>query len=100
MFFAKNLKYLRKLKEWSQDYIAEKLGYKSFTTIQKWESGTSEPPMSTIRTLCIMFNMPMDLMLNVDLEKINKNLFNRIESLRNTQSYRKSSLTESLDIAP
>lgn len=39
----KNIRYLRRKNEWSQDYIAEKLGYKSYTTIQKWEMGTSEP---------------------------------------------------------
>ena len=33
----KNIRYLRKKNEWSQEYVAEKLGYKSYTTIQKWE---------------------------------------------------------------
>lgn len=44
--FAKNIRFLRKRAELSQDKLAEMLGYKSFTTIQKWESGVSEPSMA------------------------------------------------------
>ena len=41
MEFSSNLRYLRKERGMSQDELADKLGYKSFTTIQKWESGVS-----------------------------------------------------------
>ena len=40
MTLAKNIRYLRKQKGFSQEDIAKKLGYKSYTTIQKWEMGT------------------------------------------------------------
>jgi len=43
MNFSNNLRFLRKSHGYSQEFIAEKLGYKSFTTVQKWESGVSEP---------------------------------------------------------
>lgn len=49
--FAKNIRYLRKRAELSQDKLAEMLGYKSFTTIQKWESGVSEPSMATAQKI-------------------------------------------------
>ena len=39
MEFKENLRYLRKTNNMSQDELAEKLGYKSFTTVQKWEDG-------------------------------------------------------------
>ena len=39
MAFSNNLRYLRKKYDMSQEDLANKLGYKSFTTIQKWESG-------------------------------------------------------------
>ena len=42
MALAKNIRYLRKKMGYSQDDVAEKLGYKLYTTIQKWEMGTSE----------------------------------------------------------
>ena len=46
MAFSNNLRLLRKQHSLSQEQLAEKLGYKSFTTIQKWESGVSEPSVS------------------------------------------------------
>lgn len=68
MAFSSNLRYLRKKYSLSQDDLAEKLGYKSFTTIQKWESGVSEPSMSVVKQLSIMFNITMDELMNIDLE--------------------------------
>lgn len=64
----KNIRYLRKKNEWSQDYIAEKLGYKSYTTIQKWEMGTSEPPLKKTRELADLFKVDIDDLTNKDLE--------------------------------
>ena len=37
MCLGENIRFLRTKKGYSQDDIASKLGYKSFTTIQKWE---------------------------------------------------------------
>lgn len=68
MFLAKNLKYLRLKNGFSQDYIADKLGYKSYTTIQKWEMGTSEPSISTLKKLSRIYNVDMDTMYTVDIE--------------------------------
>ena len=61
MFLAKNLKYLRLKNGFSQDYIADKLGYKSYTTIQKWEMGTSEPSISTLKKLSRIYNVDIQL---------------------------------------
>ncbi len=65
---SKNIRYLRKKNEWSQDYIANKLGYRSYTTIQKWEMGTSEPPLKKTRELADLFNVEIDDLTNKDLE--------------------------------
>lgn len=64
----KNIRYLRKKNEWSQEYVAEKLGYKSYTTIQKWEMGTSEPPLKKTRELADLFNVDIDDLTNKNLE--------------------------------
>lgn len=69
MYLGKNIRYLRIKKGFSQEFIAEKLGYKSFTTIQKWESGVSEPPIKKLTELAILLGADMDDMNNVDLEK-------------------------------
>lgn len=68
MAFSNNLRYLRKKNGWSQEFLAEKLGYKSFTTIQKWESGVSEPSVSIVRTIASIFGITMDELVNHDLE--------------------------------
>ncbi len=68
MAFSNNLRYLRKKNGWSQELLAERLGYKSFTTIQKWESGVSEPSVSIVKTIASIFNVSMDELVNHDLE--------------------------------
>lgn len=67
MGLGDNIRYLRTKCGFSQDYIAEKLGYKSYTTIQKWESGVSEPPVKKLKELSILLNADMNDMANKDL---------------------------------
>lgn len=68
MTLSKNIRFLRKSHEWSQDFVAEKLGYKSYTTIQKWEMGTSEPPLKKLKELSELFQVDMDDLTNKNLE--------------------------------
>lgn len=63
-----NIRYLRLKQGLSQDTLADKLGYKSYTTIQKWESGVSEPPVKKLRELATIFNIDMDDMASKDLQ--------------------------------
>ena len=67
MIFAKNIRYLRKRANMSQESLAEKLGYKSYTTIQKWEMGTSEPPLKIISELASIFNVDVNDLVHSDL---------------------------------
>lgn len=69
MNLAKNLKYLRLKNKLSQEEIAEMLGKKSYTTIQKWESGVSEPPMRVAKKLADFFNVGIDDLINIDFEQ-------------------------------
>lgn len=68
MTLAKNIRFLRRKRDWSQDYVADQLGYKSYTTIQKWEMGVSEPPLKKLKELAELFNVDMDDLTNKDLE--------------------------------
>ena len=72
MCLAKNIRYLRKKKNFSQDYIAEKLGYKSYTTIQKWEMGISEPSIAKLRKLAELFGVEINDMTSIDIEEKEK----------------------------
>ena len=47
----------RKRKLLTQNQVASSLGYKSFTTIQKWEDGSSEPPLSILYQLCDIYEV-------------------------------------------
>ena len=66
MTLSKNIRYLRTKKGWGQDYLAELLGYKSYTTVQKWESGISDPPLKTLDRLAKIFNVDIDDLNNAD----------------------------------
>ncbi len=71
-YFAKNIRYLRKIHNMSQNELADKLGYKSFTTIQKWESNDSEPTLSTLSKLGAIFNIKLTDLCEHDLEDNNR----------------------------
>nr|DAS78175.1 MAG TPA: Repressor protein CI [Caudoviricetes sp.] len=65
---GKNLRYLRLKKGFSQDYIAKYLGKKSFTTVQKWESGVSEPSLKDSYALADLFKVSIDDLVSMDIE--------------------------------
>lgn len=67
MEFKDNLRYLRRINKLSQDELAEKLGYKSFTTIQKWEDGSAFPRVSSLNKLAEIFDIEVDHLLNFDI---------------------------------
>jgi len=69
MCLANNIRYLRRKHNYSQDYIAEKLGYKSYTTIQKWEMGVSEPSIAKLRELADLFDVDINDMTTKNIEK-------------------------------
>lgn len=67
MGLGENIRYLRIEHGYSQDYLAEQLGYKSYTTIQKWESGVSEPPIKKFKELAHLLNVDINDLANKDL---------------------------------
>lgn len=66
--FGDNLRYLRKRNNLSQDEIADMFSYKSFTTVQKWENGDSEPNIEIVRSLANLFKVSMNDLTSVDIE--------------------------------
>lgn len=65
---GKNVRYLRKKREMSQEELAARLGYKSYTTIQKWESGVAEPPVKVARQLADLFGVSLQALSTEDIE--------------------------------
>ncbi|MBR2707609.1 MAG: helix-turn-helix domain-containing protein [Mogibacterium sp.] len=67
MFFAGNLRFLRKANNYTQNYIAEKLGYKSFTTVQKWETGEATPRYQKLVELAELFGVDVNTFTSTDM---------------------------------
>lgn len=70
MAFNKNIKFLRIKRGWSQEELATRLGYKSFTTIAKWESGIAEPHLKTVKKIAKLFDVEVNELINSDLTNI------------------------------
>lgn len=68
MGFSNNIRFLRKQRNLTQGELAEMVGYKSFTTIQKWETGDSEPNMGVLRQLADIFHLSISELVETDLE--------------------------------
>ena len=66
MFFASNLQKLRKEKNMSQEALAEKLDV-TRQSVSKWESGASYPEMDKLISICKIFNVDMDTLVNGDV---------------------------------
>ena len=71
MRLSENIRNFRKLRNLSQDEIAKKLGYKSFTTIQKWETGASEPPVGKLYELAEILQVNIMDLLSDEADVIN-----------------------------
>lgn len=62
---AKNLKYLRKASDLSQEEVAEKLGV-SRQTVVKWENGDSMPDLTNSMALADLFGVTLDDLVRYD----------------------------------
>lgn len=79
MSLATNIRYLRKQKGWSQEDLANKLGYKSFTTIQKWESGVADPTFKKLIELADLLSVDIDDLASDNLE-YQQTTYNRLKA--------------------
>ena len=66
-YLADNIRYLRLKNDMTQEALALKLGKKSYTTIQKWESGVAEPPIKIANQIAEIFGVSIDALTNTDL---------------------------------
>lgn len=70
MRFDENLRNLRKEKDYSQEYLAERLGV-TRQTISKWENGTAMPDLKKFIELADFFEASMDDLLGLDYKTVN-----------------------------
>lgn len=65
---AKNIRYLRLSHGMSQADLAARLGKKSYTTIQKWETGVAEPSIANVAKIAQIFGVSVDGITMTDLQ--------------------------------
>ena len=66
-FLGNNIRYLRKKLNMSQEDLSSKLGYKSFSSVQKWESGIADPTFKTVERIANLFGVSMNDLTTKDL---------------------------------
>ena len=71
MSFRKNLEYLRKEKNFSQEELAFKLGV-SRQAVSKWESGGAYPETAKIISMCKIFDCTLDELMKEDIIELKK----------------------------
>lgn len=69
MKFGENLKNIRKSKNISQEYLAEKFGV-SRQSVSKWETGENFPSMNNIMCLCEIFKCKINDLVHEDFTDI------------------------------
>ena len=86
MKFGENLKNIRKSKNISQEYLAEKLGV-SRQSVSKWETGENFPSMNNIMCLCEIFKCKINDLVHedfTDIESLDSEI--RLENLMEFRS--------------
>ena len=65
---SKNMKYLRKLRGWTQEEFATKLGIKR-SLVGAYEEERAEPRIDVLEILCDIFKLTLDDLLRSDLSE-------------------------------
>ena len=68
--FGERIKTLRIGINISQQELANQLGYKTFTTVSKWESDASVPPGKELIKLSSLFDVTTDYLLGVEEQSL------------------------------
>lgn len=68
---SENLKRIRKEHNLSQEALAERLGV-SRQSVSKWESSQAYPEMEKIVLICKLYNVSVDVLLNGNIKKAEK----------------------------
>lgn len=69
-FLGPNIRYLRRQASNTQTALASLIN-KGQTTIGNWENGISEPNIEELLILSNYFDIPLDILIKVDLSKTN-----------------------------
>ncbi len=70
-YLSKNIRFLRKSRQWSQEELAQRLGIKR-SNIAAYESKNVEPRLSLLLKMAKLFNVDMAEFIHTDIESAGK----------------------------
>ncbi len=79
MYFADNIKFLRKRRKRTQDDVAQALNMKR-STLSGYENHVAQPNMEILMALSEYFNVAIDTLLKVDLHSLSESQMRQLES--------------------
>jgi len=79
MYFAGNIKFLRKRRGRTQDDVAQVLGMKR-STLSGYENRVAEPNIDVMIALSDYFNVAIDTLVKVDLQSLSESQIRQLES--------------------
>lgn len=83
-FAGKNLRYLRRLRGWTQEEFANKLKIKR-SLVGAYEEERAEPRLEVLRTICHIFKLSLDDLFLKDLTETRANTYlDKRRALKNT----------------
>lgn len=83
---AKNLRYLRKKRGWTQGDVAKRIG-KSVPAVNKWEIEENNPSMKVLPTLANLFGVTIEDLMSTDLEKKDAGMLSNLENISTPAAY-------------
>ena len=78
MYFAANIKFLRKRRGRTQDDVAVALNLKR-STLSGYENGVAQPGIEILVSFSRYFNMSIDTMLKIDMSKLSESQLGELE---------------------
>lgn len=76
---SSNIKFLRKLKGFTQEQLAERLGIKR-SLLGAYEESRADPRLTTLQKLSELFHTTVDVLISKDLSKLSEEEWNRVRS--------------------
>jgi transcriptional regulator with XRE-family HTH domain len=78
MYYSKNIKYLRKRRNRTQDDMAHALKMKR-STLSGYENGVAEPGINTLSSISKYFGIAVDTLIKIDLSKLSESQLYELE---------------------
>lgn len=97
MYFAQNLKHLRKQKGIKQEELAEAVGAKR-STVGNWETGSREPDISMLVRITEYFNVTLDELVIKNMGPLLPRYAENLCFLRKQHGMEQSDLAELLGV--